>query len=129
VATVIFDKRKFTAATAFLIRGLASNGRDYASGGPETLTTWVSDPRPLPKEMLHYCAWVKTPDGLGVGGVRVRFLLRYSGKSQAWTSGPTNKDGIACTRRAVAPAAVGRTVVLDAYTGSLHAQTHFNPAS
>jgi hypothetical protein len=127
VATVILGRYRLNASTGFLVRGLAANGRDFAPGGPQVLTTWVSDPQPLPKETEHVCAWVKTPDGLGVRGIPVRFLLRFGSKSQAWSAGSTDQDGIACSRRTVASNAIGHTVSLDAYAGKLHAQTRFSP--
>jgi hypothetical protein len=127
VATILIGLQKLTVATHFLVRGLARNGRDFAPGGPESFTTWVSDPQPLPKETVHFCAWVKTLDGLGVGGLQVRFLVRYDAKSLAWNAGATNQQGIACSRRALASGATGKTVTLDAYTGKMHAQASFTP--
>jgi hypothetical protein len=127
VATIVMGRQRLSASAGFWVRGLAANGRDFAPGGPQTLSAWVSDPQPLPRESVHVCAWVKTPDGLGVGGMKVRFLLRFGGKSQAWNAGVTNQDGIACSRRTVAANAVGHTVSLDAYAGALHVQTRFSP--
>ncbi|MBV9282425.1 MAG: hypothetical protein JOZ41_20280 [Chloroflexi bacterium] len=110
----------------FSIRGLAPNGRDYAPGGTPTLTAWVSDPNPNQNEWEHFCAWVKTSDGLGVSGFRITFVVHYRSRSQQWVAGTTGTTGILCTHRPIGhvPAA---PVPVDVYANSLHVRTTFTP--
>jgi hypothetical protein len=126
-ATVRSGGKKEVARATFLIRGLASNGRGFAPGGPPQLTSWVSDPNPFQGEYEHYCAWVRTADGLGVSGVKVRFVVHFESGTKTWVAGSTGSTGILCLHRSIGKARVGRQVTVDVYAGSLHDQTHFTP--
>lgn len=128
-ATVKFGKSTASAGTTFLIRGLAPNGRDYAPGGPVSLSTWVGDPAPVPGEYEHYCAWVKTPDGIGVAGYRVSFVVHFANKSSRWYAGSTGTSGILCSHRSIGNAQVGLPVSVDVYANNLRGHTGFTPRS
>jgi hypothetical protein len=116
-----------TSAT-FLIRGLAPGGKTFAPGGPPHLTAWVSDPTPLTKEYEHYCAWVTTADGLGVTGVKVRFVVRYpDGSTRSWSARATNSSGLSCLHKSIGTTPAGRAVQVDVFAGTLHTRVSFTP--
>jgi hypothetical protein len=127
VATVLQGHVSFSARATFLVRGLASNGRDYAPGGKATLSAWVSDPQPDAGETEHYCAWVTTADGLGVAGFAVRFVVHMPSGAQSWSAGKTGKTGLVCTRKSIGSPRAGVTVQVDVYAGNLHAGIGFKP--
>lgn len=126
-ATVRAGKSSESAGATFLIRGLAANGHGFAAGGPPQLTGWVTDPNPVPNENEHYCAWVRTPDGLGVSGMKVRFAVHFQAGTRSWTVGPTGASGIICLHRSIGQIELGQQVPVDIYAGALHAQTSFTP--
>ncbi len=126
-ATIHVGKASEKASTSFLIRGLAANGQGFAPGGPRQLTGWVSDPTPSQGESEHYCAWVKTADGLGVSGVPVRFAARFPSGTRSWNAGRTASTGVICSDRSIATARAGVTVRVDIYAGSMHTTASFTP--
>lgn len=126
-AAVTYRNATFTTAINFMIRGLAPNGRDFAPGGPQLLTTWVSEPNPRANEQEHYCAWLRTPDDLGIRGVRLQFVVHYAHKTQRFSTGPTGRTGVACAYQSVGNAVAGVRVTVDAYARKLHATTAFTP--
>jgi hypothetical protein len=128
-ARVRSGKTLATASTTFMIRGLAPNGRDYAPGGTPSLTGWVSDPQPVRNESQHYCAWVKTADGLGVRGFRVRFVVHFRQRTQHWNAGVTGSSGVVCSYKSIGNAKLGARVTVDVYAGALHNRTAFTPRS
>lgn len=127
VAQITYQHARVQLVTFFTIRGLARNGRDYAPGGTSSLTTWISDPRPLAGEYQHYCVWVRTADALGVTGVVSRFVVHFDGATRTYSAGKTASTGIACVQRSVGTPLPGVRVTVDAYAGSLHARTAFTP--
>ncbi len=127
VAQITYQHGQVQRVAFFTIRGLARNGRNYAPGGKLSLTTWVSDPRPLAREYQHYCVWVRTADALGVTGVPTRFVVHFDGATRTYTAGKTASTGIACVQRSVGTPLPGVRVNVDAYAGRLHARTAFTP--
>lgn len=119
--------RVVTASTAFQIRGLAANGRDFARGGSVALTGWVSDPTPLQREAEHFCAWVKTVDALGVPGYPVSYVVHYGSGARTLHAGPTNKRGVACAQRSIGNAKIGQRVRVDIYAAGQHVMAFFEP--
>jgi hypothetical protein len=126
-AKVHFDGKTVNASTAFLIRGLAKNGREFAPGGSVSLSGWVSDPTPLQKEVEHFCAWVKTADALGVPGYPVTYVVHYRGHNQTLRVAHTNKRGVACVQRSIGSAPIGRPVAVDIYAAGQHVRASFQP--
>lgn len=126
-ATVHVGKGSESASATFLIRGLAANGRDFAPGGPPALTGWVSDPAPFQGEYEHYCGWIKTADGRGVGGVPIRFVAHFPGGARSWSAGKTGASGIVCSHKSIGKTPAGKTVRVDIYARSLHTSTSFTP--
>ena len=126
-ATVRFPGGATRAYTRFQIRGLASNGKSLAPGGTAGLSAWVSDPSPSPKEYEHFCGWVKTPDGIGVTGYRISFVVHYGSKTQQWVAGTTGTTGIVCSHRSIGTPTPGITVRVDVYANRLRAETQFVP--
>lgn len=126
-ATIHVGKAAEKATTSFLIRGLAANGHGFAPGGPQQLTGWVSDPTPVQGEYEHYCAWVRTADGLGVSGVHVRFIAHLPSGTRSWNGGTTGTTGVVCSHKSIGKAKAGTPVRVDIYVGSMHAQSSFTP--
>jgi hypothetical protein len=108
-----------------LVRGLAPNGVNFAPGGTPSLQAWVTDPAPNVNESEHYCAWVTTPDGIGVTGLRVHFVLHVSGKQRSYDSGSTDSTGLSCLQRSLTGVRANQIVTVDAFAGALHAATTF----
>lgn len=127
VARITIGKSTVVRATTFSIRGLAANGKDFSPGGPVTFQAWVADPAPTPGERQHFCGWVKTPDGLGIPGYRIKWVVHYQRKVQRFTSGTTGRSGVACTLKSVGNAPAGVRVDADAYTASFHVRASFTP--
>lgn len=115
------------ATATFWIRGLAPNGRDYAPGGTPALTSWVSETDPVVNTEEHFCAWVKTEDGLGVTGFRVSFVVHYSFGSRGWYAGPTGPTGIVCSHRSIGKTKAGFRVTVDVYANNLRQTVSFVP--
>lgn len=115
------------ASTTFQIRGLAPNGSDYAPGGTPSLQAWVADPNPVRNEFQHYCAWVKTVDGLGVRGVPITFVVHYASRTQKWYAGLSGTTGLVCSHKSIGNAKLGAQVVVDVYGGRMHTQARFTP--
>lgn len=113
--------------TTFHIRGLAPNGRSFAPGGTPTLTGWVANPWPLQGESQHYCAWVKTADGLGTPGYPVSFAVHFTGQLQHWYAGLTGSTGIVCSHKSIGKAKINVKVYVDIYAGRMHTRTSFTP--
>jgi hypothetical protein len=126
-AKVTYDHVVASASTSFQIRGLAKNGKDFASGGATILSGWVSDPSPVPNEFQHFCAWTHTVDFIAVTGKRVGFVVHYKAKTDSWNPGNTIGDGILCSNRSVGQAQPGLAVPVDVWAGSLHMRTSFTP--
>lgn len=126
-AIVTAGTRTSTVFSNFQIRGLAPGGRTYAPGGTPMLSVWVGDPSPVATEYQHYCVWVHTSDSLGVAGLRVKFSVHFATHVENWTAGVTSATGVVCTRRSVGHPQVGVPVLVNAYAGSLQAQTSFTP--
>ena len=126
-AIVRYTGTTFTTSAAFMVRGLARNGRDFAPGGTPHLTAWVSDPNPFQGEYQHYCGWVRTADGLGVAGYPVSFVAHYTDRTVSWVGGVTSSSGIVCSHKSIGKAEPGKTVVVDVYAGALHYRTTFTP--
>lgn len=124
-AKVTVGHASFMTGATFQIRGLARNGRDFSPGGPAYLSGWVGDPEPMAKEQEHFCAWIKTPDGLGVPGFRVRFAAHYPSGMRSWYAGPTNKYGLACANRSIGSPAAGKRVPVDIYAAGQHVTVSF----
>jgi hypothetical protein len=116
-----------TVYTTFQIRGLTPNGQAYVSGGTPIFSAWVGDPSPIATEFQHYCVWVRTADALGVAGLTVKLSVHFAQHTENWTAGVTGPSGVLCVRRSIGHPLVGKTVRVDAYAGSLHAQTSFTP--
>ena len=128
-ATVRAGALTGSASTTFQIRGLAANGRDFSPGGTPSLQAWVADPNPVRNEYQHYCAWVKTVDGLGVRGIPVTFVVHFPGRTQKWYVGLTGTTGLLCSHKSIGNAKLGAQVLVDVYGGRLHAQARFTARS
>jgi hypothetical protein len=130
-ATLRYNSNRSSAiaSTTFQIRGLAPNGHDYAPGGTPSLQAWVADPNPVAKEFQHYCAWVKTADGLGVRGFPVTFVVHFGSKAQKWYAGLTGTAGLVCSHKSIGSPKVGVKVTVDVYAGRLHKRAAFTPRS
>lgn len=115
------------ATTTFWIRGLAANGRDYAPGGTPGLTSWVSEPDPVVSAQEHFCAWIKTEDGLGVSGFRVSFVAHYSYGTRGWYAGVTGPTGLLCSDRSIGKTKAGVRVTVDIYANNLRQTLSFVP--
>lgn len=126
-AIVRYRGATFTTAAAFMVRGLARNGRDFAPGGTAHLTAWVSDPAPFQGEYEHFCGWVRTADGLGVAGYPVSFVAHFTDRTLSWVGGVTTTTGIVCSHKPIGKPAPGKAVIVDVYAGSLHYRTSFTP--
>jgi len=128
-ATVRYDRTAVVARALFRIKGLAPNGRDYSPGGTPALTQWVSEQDPIVNTEQHFCAWVKTEDGLGVPGYRVTFVVRFSYGARSWYMGTTGSSGLICTHRSIGKTRAKFRVTVDVYANSLHGRTSFVPRS
>jgi len=116
-----------TVYTTFQIRGLTPSGQAYALGGTPIISAWVGDPNPVGTEFQHYCVWARTADALGVAGLTIKLSVHFQQHTENWTAGVTGSSGVLCARRSVGHPLPGFTVRVDAYAGSLHAQTSFTP--
>jgi hypothetical protein len=117
----------FPASATFQIRGLASNGIGFAPGGRVSLSGWVSDPAPVQKEVVHFCAWVKTVDLLGVSGYPVTYVVHYPNHAQTIHARPTNIRGVSCAQRSIDSSPVGQRVTVDIYAAGQHVSAFFQP--
>lgn len=127
-ALVSYQGGQVVLNSNFSVRGLAPNGKDYAPGGTPFLTAWVSDSSPTAHEYQHFCAWVKTPDGLGVVNVPIRWSVHYRDHTENWNGGRTGANGLRCSSRSVSAGQKGFAVTADAYAGALHVRTYFTPS-
>jgi hypothetical protein len=115
-------------STRFQIRGMASGGKTYASGGKAFLTAWVSDRSPLVQERQHFCAWIHASDAFPMRGVHVRFQVHYAASVQKINGGKTGTDGVTCKQVKVPSSApTGLAVPVDTYAGPLHMRVNFTP--
>ena len=128
-AAVVSGGTATAVTTTFQIRGLAPNGRDFAPGGIPSVTGWVSDPGPVKGEYEHFCAWVKTTDGLGVSGYHVQFVVHFVNRTQKIDGGVTGSSGIVCRSRQLGNPQSGIRVTVDVYANNLHTHTAFTPRS
>jgi hypothetical protein len=126
-AVITAGKGVTTVYTSFEIRGLTPNGRAYVSGGAPLFSAWVGDPNPVATEFQHYCVWARTADALGVSGLTVKFSVHFQQHTENWTAGITGSSGVLCARRSIGHPLPGFAVRVDAYAGTLHAQTSFTP--
>jgi hypothetical protein len=126
-AIITVGKSVTTVSTAFQIRGLTANGLAYAPGGTPLFSAWVGDPSPVATEFQHYCVWARTADALGVSGLTVKLSVHFGQHTENWTAGVTGSSGVLCVRRSIGHPRVGTAVRVDAYAGTLHAQTSFTP--
>lgn len=126
-ATVNYGGRSYSTVSWFQIRGLAANGRDFSPGGTPYLSGWVSDPQPFQNQFQHYCAWVRTADGLGIAGLPVTFAAHFQHSTQSWHAGKTHSNGLLCSNKSVGSATPGVPVPVDIYAGSMHVRTTFTP--
>lgn len=129
VARITWPGGKRQVRAAFMIRGLAKTGKGYSPGGRTFLAAWVSDPRPFAGQYEHFCGWDHTLDRLGVPHMRVRFLVRYPGKAQSFTSGATTSTGAQCVDKKVPRGLAKKTITVDVYSAGLHVRTTFQPSS
>lgn len=125
VARVTVGQATFAAVSRFQIRGLAANYHDFSPGGPVLLAGWVSDASPTRHEQQHYCGWIRTVDGFGVSGYRVRFVVRFGKHTENLAAGPTGRHGVACIAKSIGFAAIGHRVTVDVYAAGEHASASF----
>ncbi len=125
VAKVVVGRATFSTFTRFQIRGIAANGHDFSAGGAVLLAGWVSDTTPVRREQQHYCGWVRTLDGLGVAGYRVKFVVKFGKHTENLKAGPTDRHGVACVVKSIGFAAIGRRVSVDVYAAGQHVTSSF----
>ena len=124
-ATVRYARQRQAFAThaGFSIRGLAPGGKTLAPGGTPGLRAWVTDPSPPAGQQEDFCAWVTTPDGLGVAGLKVQFVVHFPGKTVRLSPGKTPTSGLICSHRAVPSNAAGHVVRVDVTVANLKSNT------